>query len=160
MTTATEKAIYTAGNGITNELIQYNGKTGFAIYNPLSGSCTFIEHLGSICTNASSALASSRNARLTMADDYKLFKEVRNFIYDNVEMPSDNDYDVLAAWLMASYRFMEFESFSYICAIGPPSSGKTRLIKTLWQLSYRGLFGAATASAMFRAINRDHVSIS
>lgn len=79
---------------------------------------------------------------------------------DHVELQCEADFDVLTAWVMAAYRFDEFQSFPYICAIGPPNSGKTRLVKILHQLSYRGIFGAAmTASSMFRAIDRDHVSV-
>ena len=48
MTTKTEKATYSAGNGITTESIEHNGKNGFAIYNLKSGSCTYAESLGSI----------------------------------------------------------------------------------------------------------------
>jgi len=159
LATTTEKVTYSAGNGITNELVEHGGKKGFAVFNPTSGSCTFTENLGSVLPMQDVPWLSPEMP-IDYGDAYQLFKEVRSFIFDNVELPSNDDYDVLAAWVMAGYRFMEFESFSYICAIGPPNSGKTRLIKTLWQLSYRGLFGAGlTASAMFRAINRDHVSI-
>jgi hypothetical protein len=153
------KIAYSAGDGISIELVVHKGKLGFAVYNSGSQNCNFAECHGAIHPKENVPWLLP-DLPIEYNDDYQLFNEVRDFIYDHVELPEDDYYDIMAAWTMAAYRFQEFESFPYICAIGPPGSGKTRLIKTLHQLSYRGLFGAGlTASAMFHAIDRDHVSI-
>lgn len=158
-TTSKPQLVYSAGDGISFELVEVKEKNVFAIYDASSGSCTITEQHGSFLPKQKVPwlLASEPT---NYVNDFQLFNEVRDFIYANVELPDESQYDILASWVLATYRFTEFESFPYICAIGPPGSGKTRLVKTLHQLSYRGLFGAAlTASAMFRAIDRDHVSI-
>jgi len=122
-------------------------------------SCRFTETLGSILPTQTVPWLLSEKPN-DYGSDYKLFQEIITFLKDHVELPKEDDYIILAAWTMAANRFQEFESFPYICAIGPPGSGKTRLLKTLWQLSYRGLFGVGmTASAMFRAIDKDNVSL-
>ena len=151
--------LYSAGDGVTFELVEHKGKIGFVLYDSKSGSCSFAEQSGSTLPkqNVPWLLA---GMPIEYGNDYQLYQEVREFIYNHVELPEETEYDIMTTWVLAAYRFKEFQSFPYICAIGPPASGKTRLIKTLYQLSYRGIFGAAlTVSAMFRAIHRDSVSI-
>jgi hypothetical protein len=150
---------YSSGNGATYELIEHNGKRGFAVYNQKTDSCAFSEQIDTALPKQKTPWMLTQMP-LEYGTDYKLYQEIRCFVYDHVELPDENDYDILTAWVMAAYRFMEFDSFPYVCAIGPQSSGKTRLIKTLWHLSNRGIFGAGlTASAMFHAIDKDQVSV-
>jgi hypothetical protein len=160
LVTQTKTAVsYSAGDGATFELVENEGKSGFAIYNLGNDTYAFSEQTGSVLPkqNVPWLLATMP---IDYGNDYQLYQEVRKFIYDHVELPEETEYDIMTAWVLAAYRFQEFQSFPYVCAIGPPASGKTRLVKTLHQLSYRGIFGAAlTASAMFRAIHRDNVSI-
>ncbi len=159
MATQTKDITYSAGDGITTELVEHQGKRGFAVYDATTKGCTFAEQLGQILPKQNAPWLLPQMPE-EFGNDYQLYREIRAFIYDSVELAEESEYDMLAAWVLASYRFMDFDSFPYICAIGPPSSGKTRLIKTLAHLSYRGLFGAGlTASAMFRAIDKDRVSV-
>jgi hypothetical protein len=160
LTTAIEKTIFSAGDGIFFEMVLHNGSKGFAVYDKDSKTCTFVQNYTSVVPMKTVPWKYLAGISTGYSDAFTLYREVRSFIYDNVEMPCNDDYEILAAWVMASYRFKEFDSFPYLCAIGPKNSGKTHLLKTLCQLSYRGLLGAAmTTSAMFHAIERDSVSI-
>jgi hypothetical protein len=150
---------FSSGDGLTVEQVIHNGKVGFAVYDKSSGSVGFTEIYGAIHPkeNVPWLLPGMPS---DYGNDYQLYLEVCKYIYDHVELQDDSLYDILTAWTMAAHRISEFESFPYINIIGPPDSGKTRLEKTLQQLSYRGIFGPSmTASAMFRAIDRDQVTI-
>jgi hypothetical protein len=158
---STKKPVYafSSGDGVKFEQVTQKGKNGFALYDPSSRNCTFEEKYGAILPR--------QNVPWLLPDmpteyesDFTLYNDVRKYIYDHVELQTDVLYDILAAWTMAAYRLSEFDSFPYINIIGPSDSGKTRLERTLQHLSYRGIFGPSmTASAMFRAIHKDNVTV-
>lgn len=148
-----------SGDGLTFEQVTNNGKNGFAVYDNDSDSVSFTEIYGAIHPRENVPWLLPEMPS-DYGNNYQLYLEVRKYVYDHVELRDEVLYDILAAWTMAAYRMSEFESFPYINIIGPPDSGKTRLEKTLQQLSYRGIFGPSiTASAMFRAIDRDLVTV-
>jgi len=84
-----------------------------------------------------------------------VFKEVRKYVYENVELPHESLYDVASSWVMASYIPEMFECVPYLCFIGPKDSGKTRALEVLWQLSYRAILSPSfSTSSLFRMIDR------
>ena len=117
MTTQTKITNYSAGDGKTFELVDNNGKIGFAVYDSKTGHCTFVEQydLFQPMQTIPWLLA---EMPLEYNNAFELFKEVRSYIYDHVEVQCDEEYDVLAAWVMAAYRYSDFQSFPYISAIG------------------------------------------
>ncbi|MGA3289380.1 MAG: hypothetical protein ABSD42_03980 [Candidatus Bathyarchaeia archaeon] len=157
--------IYSVGDGFTTEEIKYGGKLGFAIYN--SGSLRFSEQttdVGKLIVYEKLpwliANFSSNESLNDEINEEELYKGIRQYIYEQVEMPSELDYEVLTCWILASWRYQEFQSFPYICALGPSDSGKTRLLETLHQLSYRGYLGCNMSTAsIFRGINEFGMSI-
>jgi len=88
-------------------------------------------------------------------DREKLWDEVRRFIYEHVELPDDRLYDVLTAWVFATYTLEFWDTVPYIFFYGPVASGKTRGLTALAYLSYRGkLSVSSTPAALFRTIEK------
>jgi len=83
----------------------------------------------------------------------KLWHEIKTFLLDHVFLPDERLYDVLTAWVKATWVPEKWSVIPYLLIKGPMSSGKTRLLETLEAISYRGIFSSnMTCSALFRSL--------
>lgn len=161
MTKQQPKIQYSSGNFLNVEEVEKDSQIGFAAYDSGSNIWNFKLSLPNIKPVPKEDIPWFLPA---YPEDYgsepELYKEVRSFIYDHVDLPNDWQYDVLTAYVFAQYLPEYWESVPYLNFIGPKGCGKTRAEKTLHLLSYRGIFGTSiSTSAMFHAIHKDHASI-
>jgi len=70
--------------------------------------------------------------------DEQLFNEVRRFFYDNLDLQDEREYDLLAAFVLMTWRFEQFDNVPYLFFLGPKESGKSRALECLEVLCYRG----------------------
>jgi|APHM01.1.fsa_nt_gi hypothetical protein len=88
-----------------------------------------------------------------------LFDDVRAFIYEHWEGP-EYLYDGLAAYAISTWIRPELDFVPHLLIHGSHESGKTRLLNTLREVSYRCIHTAAPSSAaLFRAINDYNVTL-
>jgi len=152
-----EKIVRESGNFKNVEQVNHNGEMGFAIYE--NGSFTFRKQVGNAFprTKVPWALAPMP---IECKSEAELLAEIREAIFKYCDLSPEYNYDICAAWAMASWRLEAFNSVCYIEALGPPGSGKTRLLEALQALSYRGvLCSHVTFSSIFRAIEKDRVTL-
>jgi hypothetical protein len=103
---------------------------------------------------------STPNLSFTLLEESDLWTEVKQFIYDHVDMIEEELYDVLTAWVFASYLPEVWMVVPYIFAYGPVATGKTRLLEALQILAYRGIIGSNVSSAsLFRGAELWHPTI-
>ena len=50
--------------------------------------------------------------------DEQLFNEVRQYFSDNLDLQDDREYDLLAAFVLMTWRFEEFQSVPYLLFLG------------------------------------------
>src|SRR6266446_4820633 len=84
-----------------------------------------------------------------------LLEEILEFIDSYVDI-DDESYRLTAAfYVLMSWLYDKFNALPYLRAIGDSGSGKSRFLKTMKQLVYRGMAvsGATTASPIFRIIS-------
>jgi len=87
----------------------------------------------------------------------ELWQQVYNFIYTYVDLPDKLLYDVLTAWVFATYLREKLKVVPYLFAYGPLSSGKTWLLEVLQKICYRGIIGSnVSAAALYRGIEKFH----
>jgi hypothetical protein len=85
-------------------------------------------------------------------EDEQLWSEVYNFIFDHVFLPDERLYDVLTAWVLATWIRERWTVIPYLLLKGPMSSGKTRLLEVLCSISFRGIMASnISGAALFRA---------
>jgi len=83
-----------------------------------------------------------------------LWNEVRQFIYDHLDLTNETEYDILSAWTLASWVPEIWTSIPYLFFHGTKGSGKTRCLEIFEQLSLRGwLVIGVTAPNLFRTID-------
>jgi hypothetical protein len=89
------------------------------------------------------------------ATDFKseeeLWSEVKKFIFAHIDL--QEGYDVLTAWVLASWTPEKWNAVPYLFFFGPAASGKSRALEVLKALGHRPLTSAsASLSTIFRVI--------
>jgi len=88
-----------------------------------------------------------------------LFREVRSYIASHVNLEHEHQYDGLAIWSLMTWQKDVFPFSVHLCIMAPSLSGKTRLCRTLSEISYHGYnAAAATESTLFRTIDEHDVT--
>jgi hypothetical protein len=89
-----------------------------------------------------------------------LYADVVNYIYTNVEFPSLILYHIAAAFVLASWRFEDWDYYSYLSFISAYAKGKTRALITLAMLCYRGFVSSSmSTAAMYVMIDKYNPTI-
>ena len=93
-------------------------------------------------------------------NEEELWNETRQFIKEHLYLEDEKLYDVLTAWVHASWIPEVWTVVPYPFFYGPVASGKTRALEVLHRICYRGILSAnITTAALFRACNQWHPTI-
>ena len=71
--------------------------------------------------------------------DHALYQEIRSHLQGVSDLPFEEHYDLLTAWVMHTYLLEGVQYTPIICLFAVPERGKSRTGKALTYLSYRGL---------------------
>ena len=86
-------------------------------------------------------------------NENQLWEEIKTFLIHHVFLPDERLYDVLTAWVLASWIPEKWDVIPYLLIRAPMGCGKTRLLETLGAIAYRGIFSAnMTSAALFRVL--------
>jgi hypothetical protein len=90
----------------------------------------------------------------------ELLWEIKAFIHRYADLPAFEE-EMLAHYVLMTWRFDQFSAVPYLRFIGEPGTGKTRLLKIIHQLSNRGIFFGAGSSVppLFRFQDQFHGTI-
>jgi len=90
----------------------------------------------------------------------KLWIEIVNYLKDNCELPNDKLYDVLTAWIFASWIPEVWNIYPYLYLYGISGTGKTRLTDRLNDIAYKGFStGNLTTSSLFRTVSKELMTL-
>ena len=90
----------------------------------------------------------------------KIWRETRAFLHEHLDLSDDLLFDVLTAWVFASWIPEKWQSIPYLFFLGPVGSGKTRGLDCLQALCYRALMGPnISGAAIFRVIEKWSVTL-
>ena len=99
----------------------------------------------------------AQNLLPTYETEESLFNEIRDFLFEYLDLPDELLYDVYSCFIMMTWRVEDFRVVPYLFFLGPLASGKTRALECLHYLGYRGLMASSmTAAAIFRSIESWH----
>lgn len=95
-------------------------------------------------------------------EDYRsendLWSEVKQYLYDHIDLAEG--YDVLTAWVLASWTPERWDAVPYLFFYGPAGSGKTWALQVLASIGHRSIMSAsATLSTVFRVIDMWHPTL-
>lgn len=87
-----------------------------------------------------------------------IWGEVKQYIYDYLDMTSG--YDILTAWVLATWIPEKWEAVPYLFFYGPAGSGKTWALEVLSSISFRPFLSASTTMpVIFRACDIWHPTL-
>ncbi len=89
------------------------------------------------------------------ATDSRLFEDVRTYLHGLSELPSEEHYDLCAAWIMHTYRIEQVQFSPIMWLFGVPERGKTRTGKGMVVASFRGLHVECLNQAYFLRVAQD-----
>lgn len=90
----------------------------------------------------------------------ELWSEVKEYIYAHIDLLDDRLFDVLTAWVFATWILEYWDVVGYLRVLSPKSSGKTRLLNTLRYISYRGCKSSdISESALYRTVEKWHPTL-
>ena len=70
--------------------------------------------------------------------DLALWNEVKQCLYDHIDLPESESYNVLTAWIFASWTLEKWSIAPYLFFFGTFGTGKTRALEVLSKLCSRG----------------------
>jgi hypothetical protein len=86
-----------------------------------------------------------------------LWNEIRQFIYDHLDLPSETDYHVLTAWIFATWLLERWIVIPFLNFYGSMETGKSKANEILAKLSFRGWNATfVTAPSLFRVCENWH----
>ena len=93
-------------------------------------------------------------------NEEKLFKEIRAFFIDHIDVSNELLYDVYTCFVLASWRPEDFTVVPYLFFLGPLASGKTRALECFQRLCYRSIMATSmSAASLFRALEAWHPTL-
>ncbi|MBA7630970.1 hypothetical protein ES703_38497 [subsurface metagenome] len=90
----------------------------------------------------------------------KLYRDVRSFIEDHLDLVEDEEYDVLTAKVFESWMVHKIKRLGYIFFVGPVRSGKTRGLETMEALCYNPKMAAYMSTAtLYRLLDMGYATL-
>lgn len=95
---------------------------------------------------------------LPYESEQHLWNEIKQYIWDHVDIPEG--YDILTAWVLASWVPEKWHAVPYLFFYGPAGSGKTWALEVLASIGFRPFMTAATTLAViFRVVDQWHPTL-
>lgn len=89
-----------------------------------------------------------------------VYSEVSDYLHSYVSFEDDGMYDIVTAWMIASWKMHRLEVAPYLLVVGTIETGKTRLLEVLEELSYHAVGGVSiTPAAISRVIDQHNATI-
>lgn len=89
--------------------------------------------------------------------EQQLFDEIRSCIYNHLDLPNENDYTILTAWVMATWLQERWISYPFLNLFGAMEAGKSRANEILGRLAFRGWNATFVSSAsLYRVCDQWH----
>jgi hypothetical protein len=87
-----------------------------------------------------------------------IWSEVKQYLYEHIDIPSG--YDILTAWVLATWIPEKWDAVPYLFFYGPAGSGKTWALEVLASISFRPFMSASTTlPVIFRACDMWHPTL-
>lgn len=89
-------------------------------------------------------------------DEVGLFDNVKSFIKRHVYFRDPILYDVVTAWIFATYHMKKWRALGILLLTGPIGSGKTTGLEILEEVAYRGVRSGSMSNPVQFRMREDH----
>jgi hypothetical protein len=141
--------IPSCGEDLSDKIFEQISGNKYIVYDKTTGNVTIQNTVDNFVPIARLIWTQYPSAIREYNSEIELWTEVKKFIYDHVDILEG--YDILTAWVLASWIPEIWDSVPYLFFFGPKGSGKSRAMKTLGALGFRSMLCATmTLPAVFR----------
>jgi len=140
-------------SSIIYEQIEYQGKMVYARSDdPDKLEPTFKDYMGTTYTVLPGPVPwKLPQDPLDYRDEAYLYNALKAFLQLHLYFSNPVYYEVVAAWILATWRIQDWRASGPLYLLGPINSGKTTVIEVLEELAFRGIRGGSMSTAtMFR----------
>ena len=96
------------------------------------------------------------SGKATIPDAYDLYLRVRGVYEKYIEFAEEILYDVMTTWVISTYMFRVFNTFSYLHFNGSAASGKSQNLRILTAIGFNAQWTAQlTAANIYRSITNN-----
>ena len=96
------------------------------------------------------------SGKATIPDAYDLYLRVRGVYEKYIEFSEEILYDVMTTWVISTYMFRVFNTFSYLHFNGSAASGKSQNLRILTAIGFNAQWTAQlTAANIYRSITNN-----
>ncbi|MGA2789482.1 MAG: hypothetical protein ABSF00_01805 [Candidatus Bathyarchaeia archaeon] len=93
------------------------------------------------------------------SDEY-LYRKVRDFIHNHIDIANESWYDVLSCFVMETWIYYRFNTAPYVAFIGEVETGKTDALMTLSRLCRKGIvIDRPTSGSLSRLTSKEEPTI-
>ena len=81
------------------------------------------------------------------ASSAEIYDELYEFLKDTIEFTVKDHYELIALWIMMTWRIRELQQVPYLLFVGPIASGKTYALEVLNEVCYHPIFVSSVSPA-------------
>ena len=153
----TKEVKYTCGEDLSDKVFEQINDEEFLVYNKETGEVTKQKTVEGFKPYKKIVWKPVDNVE-PYESESQLWSEVKQYLYDHIDIPEG--YDVLTAWVLASWIPEKWHAVPYLFFYGPAGSGKTWALEVLASIGFRPVMSAsATLSTIFRVIDAWHPTL-
>jgi hypothetical protein len=145
------------GKDLPDKIFEQTSDGEFLVYDKVTGEAKKEKSIGEFRPFERIMWKSVDEAK-DYQSEQELWSEVKRFIYEHMDI--QEGYDVLTAWVLASWTPERWNAVPYLFFFGPPASGKSRALEILKAIGHRPFMtSSASLSAIFRLIEMWHLTL-
>lgn len=136
------------GEDLPDRVFEQIANQQFLVYDKVSGTITKVKNIGGF-KPIDDLLWKPVNDIETYESEEQLWSEVRHYIWEYIDL--QEGYDILTAWVLASWLPEKWCAVPYLFFYGPAGSGKTWALEVLASIGFRPFLAASiTVASLFR----------
>lgn len=141
---------HSCGEDLPDKVLEQTSDGEFLVYDKVTGEVKKEKSIGEF-KPFEKIIWKSVDKACDYKSETELWSEVKRFIYEHMDV--SEGYDILTAWVLASWVHERWNAVPYLFFFGPAASGKSRALEVLKAIGQRPLMTAsASLSTIFRVI--------
>lgn len=152
-----EKVECSCGKDLADKVFEQTGSGDFLVFDKVTGETTKQKVVEKFKPFERIMWKTVDNVQ-DYGSETQLWSEVKQYIFEHLDL--QEGYDVLTAWVLASWTPEKWHAVPYLFFYGPAASGKTWALEILASIGHRSIMTAsATLSTVFRVVDMWHPTL-
>ena len=148
---------YSCGKDLPDKVFEQTSSGDFLVFDKVTGETTKQKAVDNFKPFKRIIWKTVDNVQ-DYGSETQLWSEVKQYIFEHIDL--QEGYDILTAWVLASWTTEKWDAVPYLFFYGPAASGKTWALQVLASIGFREIMTAsATLSSIFRVVDMWHPTV-